>query len=383
MVDYSKYKRESLTFWEEIYNYNLSYPQNIMQLLEEVTELPFNFQYELVASYILTPSALASILPIMVFYGQRGTGKSNLGQFISYIHGVDINTGADTFAAVRNDLNTRRWKTISVPHPDASYHGSITKIIEANTILVWDDIDSKMLLEQPNIFRMLKSGYNKETDAISVADTGGKNLKFNCFSPKICSTTTPFWGDARFAELERRILVVKFGKATRTNLLRLDFFDWSRFYELFNEFWSENINIERWLSFRKRLSLILPNNTRNTITLDIMATGMVCEFWQSIEECIEYFEQYWSWYDQETATGESALCGLLKQYLTEHENKKTTTSGLIRHKPNEVSPLALKKQIGLWNSNGMLEVSPTTKVVNETMNYLGWRLIPGKWIKMK
>jgi hypothetical protein len=382
-LDYSQFKSEFLIPWQDLYDNNKSYPDNILALLPKVSQLPFDFQYKMLASYIMCPSALANILPIMIFYGQRGTGKSSMGQFISYMHNVEINTGADTFASLRNILNERRWGVIYVPHQHKDYLGTKPKTIELNTILIWDDIDAKVLIEQPNIFRMLKSGYNKATDCISIADVGGKNLKFNCFSPKICSTTSPIWGQARFAELERRILVIKFGKAIATDLLRLEDYDWIGFGELFHQYWQQKKHIKAWISQRRNVSKSFENTTKNTILLDIVATGLSCGYWESTEEAKDYFTEYWNWYADEVFHGNSALCGLLKKWIEEYHQQKEPQLSLFKRSEQEINPMSLKRKITEWQAEGMLETTPTAKVINETMNYLGYQLVPGKWVKMR
>ncbi|MBR8828786.1 MAG: hypothetical protein DSM107014_12940 [Gomphosphaeria aponina SAG 52.96 = DSM 107014] len=381
-LDYSIIKEDFLPSWRQLYDKAEPFATNLLNLLPLVAPLPYPFQTKLIASYALTPSALASILPILIFYGQRGTGKSSLGQLISYLHGIQIHTGADTFAAIRNDLNDRRWKTIAMEGNDPAYP-TIFRTIEVNTMMVWDDIDAKMLIEQPNIFRMLKSGYNKETDTISLADGSGENKRFNCFSPKICSTTTPIWGDSRFAELERRILVIKFGKAQFEPIVKLDNWNWHGFNQLFIDYWNSLDRAKNWLASRKKLGEIFSNNTRTTIILDIAATGLSTGIWKSTDEVKDYFSEYWSWYEEEIAYGDSALCGLLKKYIFELEQNRYSVIDLFGLSQDEIDPVALKKQIDSWNKQGMLEVTPTNSLVSQTMNYLGWRLIPGKWIKMK
>lgn len=384
LIDYSKLKSANLPTWRDLYDKNSSLAENFISMLEAAVELPYPVQYQLIAAYTLTPSALANILPILVLYGQRGTGKSTTGQLISYLHGVSIHTGADTFAAIRNDLNSRRWKQLVLPaNEDDEEHIPIAKKIELNTILVWDDIDAKILIEQPNIFRMLKSGYNKATDTISIAGTGGRNIKFNCFSPKIVSSTTPIWGDSRFSELERRILVVKFGKAVNPPSLKLESYDWHGFEQVFKNYW----NIDRakaWLEYRLELDSCLDNTTRSTITLDLMATGLTVGLWSDTEAAINYFEDYWKWYELEAATGDSALTGLLKQFINDRLNKEEQLALKFGCQPEcEIDPRELKKMVDSWYKAGMLEVSPNAALVNQIMNYLGWRLIPNAWTKMK
>lgn len=385
-IDYSTLKNEHLPNYTEIYENNISFIGNITKWVENSIYLSSPFQIKLLITYALVPSALCNCLPLLILYGPKGCGKSTALELISYLWDIPINSSADTFSAIRNDLNNRRWKETKLIDENGE-EGKFVQKIELNTMMLWDDLDPNVFTEQPNLYRMLKCGYKKATDLISIAGARGKNVTFNSFSPKILSTIKPIWGHPKYTEIERRSLVIKFKKATKTEdipPLRLSDYNWNGLSKRINSLWNKKRALN-WLGYRSLLINTLANNSRNEITLDLMATGMALKIFKDIDDAISYFESYWQWYDDNLATGDSALCGLLKDFIKENleQNKKYQ---LNYHSDNpdleeKIDPGVLRKKVDIWYSCGMLEDKPKAKLISEVMNYLGWQLVPGKWIK--
>ncbi len=99
-IDYSQLDDDYLTSWEELYDRDKLLSHNLLELLKKTVWLPLgDLAYELVTAYILIPSALARVCPILFLNGARGTGKSTLGFLASKVHGVHVHTSADTFPA--------------------------------------------------------------------------------------------------------------------------------------------------------------------------------------------------------------------------------------------------------------------------------------------
>jgi hypothetical protein len=381
-IDYSSLKIQNLPSWQIIYNDKISFVENIYRWSHESCYLSNEFLHKLILIYSLVPSALCDCLPILFLYGNKGTGKSTTLELISYLWDIPINSSADSFSAIRNDLNKRRWKKIKSEHdPDEHIN------IELNSMMLWDDIDPAIFESQPNIFRMLKCGYKKATDTISIAGPKGKNITFNCFSPKIFSTIKPIWGNYKYTEIERRSLVIKFKKAPSPKYvpsLNLAAYNWSGLSQLTHSLWDKRRAL-RWLGHKSLLINSLPNNSRTEITVDLMATALALDIFNSIDSCLEYFTNYWQWYDDSLAMGDSALCGLLKNFIKETliENKKYQLKYNADNPDLEekIAPGILRKQVDIWYNCGMLEDKPTAKLLTQAMNYLGWQLVPNKWVK--
>ena len=193
--------------WRDIYDDSLSLPANLLRILKKTIYLPEDF-YDLVATYFLLPSALCRVVPYLFLHGQSGSGKSTVAKVASYLHGIDINSSSDTFAGIRNSLNRRRWGQVEVPSGDPKYP-SYYKEVELNTCMVWDDVDSAVFTNNPDLYRLFKFGYDRSTDKIILSSgETGINLEFRCFCPKIFSSISPLHLDDRFKELRRRLIVI-------------------------------------------------------------------------------------------------------------------------------------------------------------------------------
>ncbi len=120
--DYSILFRDNPDFypsWEKYYDFDLSYPENILNLITKASVLPYDF-YRIIAAYTLMPSGLTKRVPYLFFYGASGSGKSTLSKLIAKIHGVIPIASNTTYAAIRNILTRNRKIYVSTPHPSDS-----------------------------------------------------------------------------------------------------------------------------------------------------------------------------------------------------------------------------------------------------------------------
>jgi energy-coupling factor transporter ATP-binding protein EcfA2 len=154
------------------------------------------------------PSALCRVVPYLFLHGQSGSGKSTIAKIASYLHGISINSSSDTFAGIRNSLNDRRNSAIEIASDDPKYP-SVYRVVERNTCMVWDDIDSSVFSNSPDLYRLFKFGYDRSTDKITLSSKEvGENLEFRCFCPKVFSSISPLHLNDRFKELKRRLIVI-------------------------------------------------------------------------------------------------------------------------------------------------------------------------------
>jgi hypothetical protein len=213
--DYSQlFSNEGLNkTWRDIYDDDISLPDNLLRILKRTVFLPHDF-YDVVTAYFLLPSALCRVVPYLFLYGQSGSGKSTLAKLASYLHGVDINNSSDTFAGIRNSLNKRRYSQLEMPSDDPKFP-SWYKDVEVNTCMVWDDVDATVFTDNPDLYRLFKFGYDRNTDKIILSSNEtGTNLEFRCFCPKIFSSITPLHLDDRFKELKNGINTIRSKRST-------------------------------------------------------------------------------------------------------------------------------------------------------------------------
>lgn len=362
--------------WETHYNFDLSYPENILNLTKKSTILPFDF-YRIVASYALMPSGLTTRVPCLFFYGISGSGKSTLSKLIAKIHGVIPLGSNTTYAAIRNILNSNRKVYVSTPHPTDPSKPPIGRFIDANTILVWEDIDDSTFKRNPNVYVLFKVGYDKATDTVVIS---GKEIgtveKFRCFSHKVFSSIHPIHTMDEYKELRRRLIVIptkKLDDCNEIELLNIDHTNWDGFSDKFNKFWDlEQAKI--FLIIRNSLSKLKGLTWgQKTISLDLIATGVSTGIWadeiEAVAELKECFEQMTKDIKQDSSTLEKLLIQLTLETRANGQNC------IYSHQ--------LKMIIDAWVSKGFLLERPRNKEVIHIMRQLGYRSNEkGQWEKI-
>ncbi len=393
--DYShlfSYGENSRDSWQDIYDHNLSLPENLFNLLCKFVFLPLP-HYDIVAAYLLTPSALAQKVPYLFCYGQSGTGKSTLGKLASHCYGVPINTSSDTYAAIRNGLQERKYQDLEIPSQDPKFP-SVYKKVEVNTMFILDDLDSHVFMTRPDLYRLFKVGYDRSTDKISISsETKGENLEFRCFCLKIFSSIYPLHLDDAFKELRRRLIVIPFQRiedlsgerlaelgVTRDNyphhLLDIDDYDWKGFSNLFTSFWNREL-AEVYLFTRKTLSknLVGLTSQQRAISLDLLTTGVVTGIWQDEYEAIAQLKDYFAWFKHETEQY-GGISKYLKDYVSYQQNNATNGNS-----PLQISSRVLSQQIETWLYQGWILEKPKPKHLKLLLADLGLVLHQGYWIK--
>jgi hypothetical protein len=384
--------------WKELYNFNGTLPDNFLNFLKQSVVLPLN-HYKIIAAYAFIPSALATVVPYLFLFGRSGSGKSTIGKLISYLHGVTVTSSSDTFAAIRNTLEQRRKQEISIPSTNPSFPGFYNKIVAANTMMVWDDIDPTVFAVKGDIYRLFKFGYDKSCDTIQIAaglDLSGQNISFRCFCPKVFSSIHPLHLQEQFLELRRRLIVIPtklleeispsrklelgiMDDFWEQQLINLDNYQWKGFSQLFKEFW----NLERateYLQVKKTLASTLRgiSSRERTISLDLLTTGIVSGIWNDESIAISDIKQYYQWLKGEIEVGESPLTQLLTK-LIQLEKKNAINGNTDFRLSNQV----IRVNCDMWYQQGQLLDRPNSRTIQFTMNELGYRLaVGGQWIKM-
>ncbi|MEA5500357.1 hypothetical protein VB834_09280 [Limnoraphis robusta Tam1] len=206
-LDYSQFRDSFLIDWREVVpNDSDSLWDNLSLLFDACFLLPHNeLQRDLILATILTPSAIATNLPITFLWGESGSGKSKVGSLASKLYGVQPLLENSTTASIRNTLNDRKY----LVHPDMP-----EERLERNTILCWDDIRPVRI--SPNspdsIFGILKSGCNRATSKTRIALPGAKIQEFCTFGTKIISSIHTHWSIPGCEELKRRAMIFHFKK---------------------------------------------------------------------------------------------------------------------------------------------------------------------------
>ena len=378
--------------WRELYDDELPLSLNFLDLLRRVVYLPYDF-YDIIAVYALLPSALCRNIPYLFLCGASGSGKSTIAKLIAFMHGIKISSSSDSYAGIRNDLDKRRRAIVDRVDPDDPTKTYRT-YAEANTCMVWDDVDPSVFVTSPDLYRLFKFGSNKASSVITISSKEvGENLEFNTFAPKTFSSISPLHLDDRFRELRRRLIVIPCkkieelsderraelnasGDEWQSNLVDVDAYDWKGFSSEFKEFWDLGV-AGSFVEARKILSDSAAGLTslQRSVSLDLMACGIACGIWKDEVQALERMKFYWSWFKQETEKN-AGLSSLLKDYLKQQE-KNANSSGI----PLQIHATVLRNQIGNWVATAYLLENPRTSEVKSLMFDLGMRLQQGVWRK--
>lgn len=381
--------------WEDIYIGSLSLPANFELILRQSLYLPYD-HYKIIAAYAFIPSVFARIVPYMFFWGVSGSGKSTTGKLIAKLHGVQITSSGDTFAAIRNSLSDRKRVCVEIPTTIGDLKTTMPKEVEGNAFMVWDDIDPSIFTTNVDIYRLFKFGYDKSCDTIEVSsEETGKNIKFRCFCPKVFSSIHALHLQENLKELRRRLIVIPTKRIEdltsqrrqeleidndkwEDNLIDVDNINWAGFEKLFADFWSLEL-AQLYLQNRQMLTKYIKglNSQERAISIDLITTGVTTGIWNDEDEAIADVKRYWKWFRGEINIGESPLVQLLKK-LVKEEASNAKKAGVELFIGNQ----QVKASCEMWMSQGYLLDKPNSKTIKAAMAELGFRLVyGGKWIK--
>ncbi|MBR8829965.1 MAG: hypothetical protein N5P05_000491 [Chroococcopsis gigantea SAG 12.99] len=366
--DFTKFHSSESDNWRDlIESPNGSYPENIYSLLDKFVYYPNETLKILVLAYGLCPSALSKRLPLLFLYGTSGTGKSTAGKFVAKVRGKHILSSSDTFASLRNYLDETKF----------------IDELELNCILVWDDLDPSVLIEQPNVFRMLKVGYDRQTQWISISSQkAGTNIRFATFSPKIISTIHPVWTLPKLSELDRRSIVVAHNKPDKEiEVLDLDSFSFYGLPIAYEEFWGNELTCKMFLETRKRFirkKFDWLGNDEKQLLGDLVATVAGLNYFETESKIYGWLEDYWVNHLLPIKNKSSlAFIELLQDYIKEHTMLEMKLQSFIPIDSKHLLDTAKK-----WSMDGKIETYVTPITLGDYMGKLGYKLTKNGWERL-
>ncbi len=373
--------------------------RNIQRLVATSVFLPQpHLLNPIVATYILMPSKWARVAGILFSFGDQGSGKSVIATLANLVHGIRHTfSPTDTFASIRNSLDTMRW----IDPVDKNFE-------KEGSILCWDNIHIQTLKEDKRIYQLLLFGYNRSTDKIQIAGADGTNKQFHVFSPKIISSIEPIHLHHEFAELRRRLIVVphkkweKFTSEERSHYegldinvdrLDLDSISWKGIESRYYTFWNDENNCRLYAGYRAMLTrkgkkgFSIPkviDGEKWSITIDLIATGLVVGTWSDVQAAVDFMAEYWTYsntfiYGEFNATMEHLRAFVESETSTIRElNNKLAEAGQRTHSII-VSSRKVKDRLSYLQSEGSLDITPTTRDITNLMWQLGYKLTTKGW----
>jgi hypothetical protein len=382
--DFTQFE-DSTEGWRDLTDENLIAHETmrdfLCSLLKRVAIYEQEKFYDLLAILFLTPSALSKCLPTVYAIGASGCGKSKIGKFAAQMWGVETFSPSSTFSSLRNAVDGSKF-----------FQGDEERRIEKNTIFVFEDLDPQVLQEKPDIFRILKFGYSRATDLITIAKPDGGNIEFRTFCLKVISSVTPIFADARYGELRRRALVIPHQKLeiVPDHWIDVDLVPWHGFSAFVHGYWHNDIRCLRFIKARKELS----QNARRkqekygipsdvwTMLLDPLACGVTLGYESS--EALELLANHY--HNTNHFIKQRSVLHELLSKLVEEEQELQLERNLLR--PNEkalpfsLSPKQVKSSLVLWEQEGFLIGKPSQSELSATMKDLNLRLTRQGWIKI-
>ena len=389
--------------WLEYWDDNRSIPDNFQKIITKIVILPGGKPaYDIATAYLMIPSQVARIIPILFCHGQRGSGKSTLGLLINAIRGNDfVVSPSDTFASIRNQLN--------------QVHLLDSGSLNPTSCIVWDNVSPETLLlgGDKRLYNMILAGYNRATSQISIAYTDGTNMTFQVFSPKVISSVYPLQSINGLEELARRLLILphkpisefhrseilaleSLGVNLNEDLLATDSICWDGIDNVLSVYWSDRSNVMRFVRYRSILSrpqknkltvpTLLSKDARYQTCIDVLATGVSTGLWSDCQSAIDALAEHIT--SVESSLGsESPLASKLRDFL-ENETKaideynQMAIEGNRTLLPVTVSPTKLKSAVESWHNAGEIPERGNVATIKPVLEAMGWHLTKQGWTKV-
>lgn len=376
IIDYSSLvlDYEIIPSWRELIDESLPLPQQFLSLLKRTTILPKDF-YRIVVAYAFLPSVLAKVVPYLFLHGCSGSGKSNTVKLLSWLHGGKINSSTDSFAGIRNHLQERKYATLYT-FGDGDNPGTYREGIEQNCALFWEDIDPQVFQKYPDLYRLFKVGYDSSTSKIQISsEKTGKNLKFDCFCPKVFSSIHSFHTDYNYPEFRRRLIVIPTQKVEEINgfetseLISLEDYNFSSLEEDFKKYWDLSRSSE-YLGLRKEIRpKIKFRSDRKQVVVDLITTGLMTDIWQNIAHAQFDLEAYFLWFDKEIEQEQDLLERHLLKLIRDTENE----SKELGKDESVIWITSLRTKVLSWYEQGILDEPANRKRVREIIKSKGYK----------
>lgn len=363
--NYADIRTSDIDDWKVVTGYQGDLNIDIFRnLLEQAIKLPYpDIQSNILLSAILTPSALANMLPIVFAFGKSGSGKSQISNLVTKIWGGKPAIGTTSFSTLRRMIGS-----ISTINEGGT-------IIDLNNALAWDDL-SPELLRNEHTFSLFKSACNRATSIYRMpkSQTDTEMLEIQCFGQRYFSSIHPFFNMSEFVELNRRLIIIECHKSDNAEgTIDFESINWEGLPRCINHFWE--IHSREYASTRKEIvsygkknKVLLPE--RQALCTDLLTAGMVFKVWDNLPIAYSALKAFFTHTDEMVSNYQTQLKSVLLKILG------TTVS-------NQFAANLLKDAVDRAVKHGLIDQRINKGAITTTMRSIGWELDidAGMWVK--
>lgn len=413
VTNYSAYRSELYcTKWDDIWNFDLEYGQNVMELFKRFVLLPDQeIQLPILASICCFNTALNNISFNLEIYSRKpGSGKSTVAEIISALQGTLKNNDSDTdgmsqagtFAAERNFIQMHRY--FRTRSGEIMRCSQTHKLLEKNLFLILDDFP-KAHLKVPDYYTLLKaykrsSAYIRKSERQKNPSTGVSEdviISFPIFCVKVLTACYSIFSEQQYSELARRTFFIKCApledfietlevEDIPEDLLKPSEVNWRGISDLYYAAWNEEASqrySEIYRALKKPQTLSV---AQWEISKGMLASGITLGVFESMRHALASIKNYWDWFYSQKIDSRSPIENVLEQAILDWQEQCSdpilSASVFPSGKPNPFYPMHQERISPLWielalknaDKNSELDKKPSAKVRGEAMESIGWRL---------
>jgi hypothetical protein len=369
--DFAAIRAESEQTWQEAIDWDGKVDISLYRrLLDQTVKLPYpDIQENILLAALLTPSALANMLPIIFCCGVPGSGKSNIGKLALSIWGNNPMLASDTFSSIKRQLHLMAV---------AMQNG---KEYDLSCVMVWDDISKSIMMQSPSLYALLKCSYSRKTSITTMAkpDTAREIESFKTFTLKVFSSVYRFYADSEFSELARRMLVIHCAKSDDADdLLDFDSVNWDGLSNITHQLWANNLsNCHNFNRYRKELQTYAKSHKplppdRSSLCKDVLATGLTLGIFSTIEDAYEQLGAFYQHADEFTDKHRSMIIHVVNKFIAT-QRESFHERGIMRL---YILPKTLNIVVKSAQDEGVIDRQLRQGELAEIMHEQGWYLCP-------
>jgi hypothetical protein len=362
--DYQGWRMNDATSWRDLVN-NPDKPsvEIYRQLLRQVIVLPYpEVQENIILATLLTPTPLATMLPILFSWGLPATGKSNVGKLASRIYGNPPMGSTTTASAMNRILQSLKFdsRKVELPH-----------------MLVIDDINLSILRSSETIQQYLRSGFSRGTSMVAKAKKDDdKEIEYaDIFGGRVISSCYAFFSDPDFSEISRRMFVIECRKSDSSiDILDPDLINWDGFTDVRASLWESNDLCSKFAGYRRAVSSYATRNKlkrpdKIALGKDVLASGITLGLWGTAQEALEEYELFLDSQERLIRDKGDIVMRTLET-LSNSTKESAIESGIKAY----IMPTQLKNLVEMYVGTGVFDTNIRMTHVNQVMRKLGWEM---------